>query len=171
MPIAFIQSPAADGRRLDGQARRCDQMRAKTFDVDGGQIAEPGRHDHAGRDRLAMQPFAVALAMLDRVAERCGRNSGSRAPGFALVVGDDLGLAFARARESRAPAPRIAPLSSGHVVFEPGEELGVAIAPYLMTSASPALQFAVGQRSERVGIDEDGLTAGETHRSGSCRRG
>ncbi len=103
-----------------------------------------------------MQPFAVADAGLDRVAERVAEVEQRAFARLALVGRDDLRL------DPAALADRV------------GERLGVAreqrsmfassqsknarsrMAPYLMTSARPRGKLAVRQRAQTVGVDQHG---------------
>ena len=128
----------------------------------GRHQAEPrrqvGGHDHAAADRLAVQPFAVAQARLDRVAEGVAEVQNSAQAALALVAADhlrlDLAGALHRLRQRRLVA-RAQPLDAG---LDPGEELGIGDRAVLDDLGQSRRELALGQRVERVEV------ADHTHR-------
>jgi hypothetical protein len=62
-------------------------------------VREIGRHHHAAADRFAVQPFAVAEAVLDRVAEGVAEVQHGAQAAFALVAPHHVGLDLAGAQD------------------------------------------------------------------------
>ena len=112
-------------------------------------LGQAGGQHHAGGDRLAVQPRAVAGGRLDRVAERVAEVEQRALAGLALVGGDDRGLdpaAFVdrvRERVGVARRERCGRSSSQ------AKNAASRIAPYLTTSASPAESSRAGKVSRQ----------------------
>ena len=80
---------------------------------------------HSG-DSFAVQPFTVAQAVLDGVAERVAEVQDGSLSGLALVFGDDFGFQLAGAANRERQHLGVALQQRSHVGLEPVEEVAVA---------------------------------------------
>ena len=92
--IAASRSGQASARYAGGQSQRVEDRAVPR----GGAVVQPagepgqlGGEDQADRDRVAVPP-AVALELLDRVAERVAVVEDLAQPRLAQVAADDVGL-------------------------------------------------------------------------------
>src|SRR5512134_292289 len=141
--------------RIEGQARRLEDG-ANAAHVRSGKKTEPVRElcrqQHAGGDRLAVQPGAEAGADLDCVAKRVSEVEHYARAGFQLIARHYLGLVRAGALDGVGQRLGLAAGEPAHVGLKPFKERGVADQPVLNDLREPRSQFARGERPERVGI-------------------
>src|SRR5207245_10598087 len=125
---------AAGWRSAGGEPGAGDGLR-RSWEAPGrheaGAGREGGRHDRAAAHRLAMQPFAMAEARLDRMAEGMAEVEDGAQPAFALVLADDGGLDLARALDRVRQRGLVARHQRTNVLFDPVEEGRVGDRPIL----------------------------------------
>ena len=153
--MAARNSPGSTCGGFTGSFSRCRSARdAIDFRIrqQAELTGEAGGHRHAGRHRLPMQPFAVAGAELDRVAEGMTEVEQRTPAPLALVARDDPGLQLTGPAD-RGVQRRGIPLHQRvGVLLDPGEELRVGDQAVLHHFGEPRRQLAVGQGLQRVGI-------------------
>jgi len=110
-----------DRWRFDGQPRRRNEI-PQAANVTRLYPAQLRRHDHARRNGLAVQPFAVSLATLDGVSKRVAEIENRAPPGLSLVLGDDSGLDLAGPAYGVRKRVRVPLEQRVDVVLEPVEE-------------------------------------------------
>ena len=149
----------AEARRGDGQSRR-GEVGLRAGGVFGAAEAARCRegegHDHAHRDRLAMeQALGEAGFSLERVAEGVTEvEERAAAARLALVLRDDRRLHAATVRDGMDLRGAVSGKERGAVALAPREEIRVAEQAVFHDLCIAGAHFAGAERIEKFGIDE-----------------
>ena len=126
--VHFHQLEPALAPRSGAPHRQAGGLTSARMPLDRGALdvaqaqRQVGRHHHAAADRFAVQPFAVADARLDRVAEGVAEIEDGAQAALALVLAHDVGLDFAGARDRMRQRGRVARQQLVDVLLDPVEE-------------------------------------------------
>eukprot|EP01022_Parablepharisma_sp_SALTPOND_P033114 TRINITY_DN881_c1_g1_i23.p1 TRINITY_DN881_c1_g1~~TRINITY_DN881_c1_g1_i23.p1 ORF type:complete len:1292 (+),score=465.19 TRINITY_DN881_c1_g1_i23:16524-20399(+) len=156
----FQPALGAEIRRPGGQAGGfgddADALARGGVDV-AQAMRQVGRHHHAATDGFAVQPFTVAQAILDGVAEGVAEVEDGAQAAFALVLADHVGLDFAGALDRVGQGGVILGDQQLDVGFDPVEEGRIDDGAVLDHFGDAGREFARGQRMQRGGVGDDCL--------------
>jgi hypothetical protein len=106
---------------------------------------------------LAVQPFAVTDAGLDRMTEGMAQIEQGAHAALPFVGGDDFGLVAARTFDGIDQRRRLARQQPVNIFFEPEKKFRIANEPVFNDLGQAGAQFALWQRRQRIGIDDHRL--------------